>query len=169
MMGLDLYVYTRLEKHTNQERNSDGDAVADDALTLYENPDFPGRAEGIDCAAVYAEGDGYVDHAGSSYSWYSRWREKLAKLAGYPAEGDNEWTLHSRGAWNATGGPFWELINFSDCEGTIGPVVSAKLAQDFETHAMLMNGFEDPRQRERFEWFAKAFKAAADGGAVVFG
>ena len=67
----------------------------------------------------------------ASYSAYNRWREALAKLAGYPYSDLEEFTGHQIGAFDVECGPFHELVCFSDCEGTIGPKTSAKLYQDF--------------------------------------
>ena len=57
------------------------------------------------------------------YSTYGIWRNNLAKFAGY-GSAENVWDSYKSG-------PFYELINFSDCEGfIIGPTVS-KLHKDF--------------------------------------
>ena len=64
---------------------------------------------------------------------------------------------------------FEELIHFSDCEGTIGPKTSAKLAKDF---ADWRDRAEKHTPEEYFFAkycdFQKAFEIAARGGAVKF-
>jgi hypothetical protein len=80
-------------------------------------------------------------------------------------------------------GPFTELINFSGCEGYIGPVVAAKLAKDFADYQQRAeeyaanqgepdHGSEDWSGDEWLEVYndwRRAFEMAADGGAVIFG
>jgi len=75
-----------------------------------------------------------------------------------------------------TKGPFVELINFSDCEGEIGPIVAAKLAKDFAEHQEKARTYvplhNDPDEPDW--WFnlykdwRKAFEMASDGGSVCF-
>ncbi|WP_175974590.1 hypothetical protein [Burkholderia sp. BCC1047] len=142
-----------------------------DYLRVYINPDFPGRADDLVDRAVYGYEDADEAFSGG-YSRYNFWREKLAKLAGYqPISVDQYGTgkselRHDHAAWNATSGPFWELICFSDCEGVIGSAVSAKLAQDFAQFD------EQAKADESFyaiysQWRA-AFDMAAQNGCVQF-
>jgi len=170
-MGLDITYYSKLKK-IDCAFDADGDPVGvSDWFQAYLNPDFPGRAGGIENKAVYSYEESEGFRAGS-YSGYNTWREELAKLAGYPAitadRNGIKYSRHDAGAWKETRGPFWELICFSDCEGVIGAAVSAKLADDFakfQTQA-------DEHPEEWFhnlyaQWF-KAFIAARDSGAVSF-
>lgn len=74
---------------------------------------------------------------------------------------------HSRGAWQATTGPFWELIYFTDCEGILGCEVSQKLLQDFldyDTQAQQLSPFF----YELYGYWKQAFACAAEQGVVVF-
>ena len=68
--------------------------------------------------------------------------------------------------------PFVELINFSDCEGVIGPKVAAKLAKDFADYEDRASAFAAKFKDDFFlalyrEW-RRAFEWAADGGMVHF-
>jgi len=146
-------------------------------IRVYANRDFPGRTDGLVVDGIYEKSDNAAheqDFRAGSYSSYSAWREQLAILAGYPEgtsrEEDREFR-HSLSAWNnaekTKGLPFWELIDFSDCEGTIGPVVSAKLAKDFaeqQPKADAIGGYF----LEKYNQWRHAFELASDGGAVVF-
>lgn len=171
-MGLDISAYSRLKLVENVALDSHGDPVGSDDLVRFPtNSDFPGREQGlIDRGFYRVEGEDLYIGCGS-YGSYNRWRNDLAKLAGYPEKshrsGFGSRVGHDVGAWEAGGGPFWEQITFSDCEGTIGPVVAAKLAKDyadFESQAEQVGGhFWSLYQR-----WKKAFEMAADGGAVVF-
>lgn len=75
---------------------------------------------------------------------------------------------YAASAWAATGGPFWELINFSDCEGVLGPATSAKLAGDFATWQEKADQHPDEAFRVLYARWRKACEMAADGGALVF-
>lgn len=174
-MGLDISAYRDIKK-VDCIFDEDGDAIdpitcepVHYAVRVYVNPDFPGRAEGVEDRVCYVGEYGGGSSAG--YGAYNAWRNELAKLAGYPetrrvSYGVSEMRYDS-GAWAATAGPFWELISFSDCEGTIGPVVSAKLSRDFadfDDRAKAIGGhFYD-----RYQEFLEAFKAAANNGLVIF-
>lgn len=177
-MGLDITAYSKLTK-IDAVYDADGEPIdpltrepLDYSLKAYANSDFPGRDEGLEDQAIYSAEDSRHFRAGS-YGSYNAWREELAKLAGYPA---TDYTIygqtkkrHDAGAWAATSGPFWELINFSDCEGVIGPAVSAKLAKDFAE----FDGRAKEHVSAQQDWFYSqyvawhtAFEMAADNGAV---
>lgn len=175
----------------------------DTRIGLYDNSAFPGRSTGIDCSRVYrvADPSDRIDFEAGSYGGYGMWREQLARLAGYPVVNDDD-ALNvgaglvsrvaatiggrampqsaARWAWEnpslAADKPFFELINFADNEGTIGPVASQALLLDFSAwyddarrYAPTTGGARDA------EWFYakyvdwhRAFLYAADGGAVKF-
>lgn len=168
-MGLDITAYKGLTKVDGKARK-DFD-YAHGEVVFYHNKDFKGRFEGLDEEAVYNFTDSMGFRAGS-YSGYSTWREQLAELAGYPATPytgfGEEQIRHDSGAWKATEGPFWELINFADNEGTIGPVVSAKLAQDFAKFRDAAMNHPDEWFREKYKDWQEAFEMASDNGAVDF-
>lgn len=181
-MGLDITAYRRLKKldvlfNANEEPVDPSTREPLDyhnCTQLYVHDDFPGRNGSIEHKGVYAFEQSHSFRAGS-YSGYNAWRERLAKLAGYPMRPYNRYGVttemrHDAAAWagDCQGMPFVELVNFSDCEGTIGPEVSAKLAKDFAD-------FDERAKEVQEEWFydrycewRKAFEMAADGGAVRF-
>jgi len=120
-MGLDITVYRNITPVENPKLDEYGD-LEGDVFKAYANDGFPGRAEGVENGKVYGYAETFGFPAGS-YSGYNNWRNNLAKLAGY-ASAESVWE-------NVTDGPFADLINFSDCEGIIGPVVAKKLLNDF--------------------------------------
>jgi hypothetical protein len=174
-MGLDITAYAGL-KALDAVYNRNGEPI--DIITrqpvecveLYVNNSFPNRELPFtDAPYSYT---GKMSCFYMSYSGYGRWREELAKIAGYPAipDGVGEFSArsHSEGCWAATEGPFFELINFSDCEGVLGTTVLKKLLIDFETH-------EEAAKNVDQEWFYQKYKAlmeevrfAATDGALVF-
>lgn len=183
-MGLDISAYRNLKPCAAPAGADTGDEDLDFYFRRYDNDHFPGRAEGLTSEwyeLPTADADSHAFRAGS-YRGYNTWREWLAKLAGYPAvldsiEDRSGIHNHSRGAWNASGGPFFELINFADNEGTIGPVVSARLAKDFaewdeRAKAAAEAADDDAESRkwfyEKYQDWRRAFELAAENGAVDF-
>lgn len=176
-MGLAVTAYKQLTKldvlfdKWGEPINPDTRQPIDAYVKAWENPDFPGRAEGLESGAIYGYADA-IDGGSMGYGGYNYWRETLAKVAGYPAKEYERYGLkemrHDAGAWAATSGPFWELINFSDCEGTIGPVVSAKLAKDFAEHDARAKEADDGRFYSFYQLLRESFEFASDNGAVKF-
>ena len=170
-MGLDVSSFSKLKPAPDAERDEDGDlADYENHTQFYDNPDFPGRIEGVVAEQAYTI-EGECDHLSMGYGRYNGWRDELAKLAGYPLESYQNYGAraesHCVACWNGAAGPFAEQINFSDCEGTIGPVVSAKLAKDYAEFAdkaeQVGGAFWDYYQKWR-----RAFELGADSGAVNF-
>jgi len=73
---------------------------------------------------------GEIDFEVGSYSYFNLWREKLAHLVGVRL--DKLWTLNS--LKKRTGKePFYELLNHSDCDGTLPPSECKRLLEDFDS------------------------------------
>jgi hypothetical protein len=83
------------------------------------------------------------------------------------------------------GAPFYELIDFSDCEGAIGAKVSAKLLRDFKQNREKIHKkmVSDPASRDIsalgagwdvahffavYDDFTQAFEIASDRGVLIF-
>ena len=175
-MGLDITAYREIKKVDLPDDSEEVSEAfyAEGGFRLYHNSDFSGRADDVpEGDYICAEDLGF--RAGS-YSGYNSWREQLAQMAGYPkarAEGFRDGAMrHDQGAWNATEGPFWEMITFSDCEGVLGTATCAKLAKDFADWQERAEAFSASADDKWFitkynEWRA-AFDLAAVGGAVMF-
>jgi hypothetical protein len=107
-----------------------------------------------------------------SYSGYNWWREQLCRFA-LECEPGELWSDPEAYA----GKPFVEMINFSDCEGAIGPRTSAKLAGDFRDHEARVAGWAETHidteeNRAYFvelygEW-KRGFELAAQDGFLLF-
>lgn len=156
-MGLDITAYKNLIKIENPQRDGDGELIDYDeafepgASAKWSESAFPGRAEGLDISCVYQYQDAFDFRAGS-YSGYNRWRDQLEEFG--------------------QGRAFQELINFADNEGVIGPVVSKKLACDFQALEPAARFYAE---NINSEWFIeqylnwkKAFEMASENGAVEF-
>jgi hypothetical protein len=171
-MGLDITAYRHIRAAPRAAVDSEGYPVKWEKYgRLFPNDAaFAGREAGLKLApkAVFAWAEELRFRAGS-YSGYGEWRDELARLAGYePVDGLTH--PYARGAWDAANGPFWELINFADCEGVIGPVVAAKLVDDFDRYAERAAEHKEGWFRDLYKTWRDAFAMAADGGdgCVVF-
>lgn len=173
-MGVDIYGWSKVRLAENQTFDAYGEPLAsEDAQVIYINADFPDRlTEWPDKSVVMVDGE--ETHCYSrAYSGYNRWREDLAKLAGWPLTeyegyGGMKSKCHAAGAWEATEGPFWELIQFSDCEGMIGTAICQKLAKDFSDWQEKADAIEDEYWRQGYAAMRKAFEIGSDGGLVRF-
>lgn len=177
-MGLDITAYKGLkkldvlfDKHGEPVDPATRESIGD-FLKIYENPDFPGRIDDLEDRAVYAYEE--ADEAFcSSYGGYNRWRNNLAKLAGYPLtdyqQHGQTYQSHAAACWAGATGPFSELINFADNEGVIGPVTCAKLLQDFiafEDKAKAVTA--DEFFYRTYQQMRRGLELAAQGGCLDF-
>jgi len=161
-MGLDITAHRQLTELVNGDLDED--------LTFYVNPDFPGREGQVKSNCAYKAEDS--EHIISrSYSGYGVLRETLARVSGWPSiphtSYGEETKLHAASAWAAKEGPFWEIINFSDCEGTIGAPACAKLLGDFEKFADAAEK-ESGHFRSFYKGLWEGVKMGSDNGALEF-
>lgn len=160
-MGLDVTAYTRLTRVDNPQMDEYGEPIQA-LVKFYDNPDFPNRIAGVEGGVWYDADDSKHLFCGG-YGSYGHWRRELAKLAGYAS---------IDAAWGRNSGPFWELLNFSDCEGTLGTEVAKKLYSDFiafDERAKKV-GYDGVHHMfyTHYQAFKEAMRMAADGGAVKF-
>lgn len=170
-MGLDAYAFTRVKKYEGPME--EGEPIDNDGNyeRLGWNMDcFKGREAPL--TEGWYEFESCTDAFHGGYLSYNHWREMLAELAGWPASrvsGEiSEAHVHTGSAWRADGGLFWELLNFADNEGTLGPDVCKKLLGDFDRFETKAAEHPDEWFRRCYEQFHKAVRAAADGGAIKF-
>lgn len=156
-MGLDIVAYSGLRALSPSEIKWE-DNYPTNGIVFYLSEHFQDQYMGLDEDAVYAENNSFSFRAGS-YSGYNNWRGKLEEFA----------------EEHLFGGEFDELINFSDCDGTIGPFVSAKLHNDFKVNLAKAEEFSNTLDGDWKEYFMekyhdwmKAFEMASDNGAVMF-
>lgn len=161
-MGLDITAYEKVTKVSQEQELT----YKEDAH-VWINNDFSSHDELEEGVKYKREGKELKFRAGS-YSGYGAWRRQLAKIIGQDI--NHIWeNPHSYY-------PFVELINFSDCEGTIGPQTSAKLAKDFQEWDERAREFGKEENHPLPEWgfyvrykkWREAFELAANTGAVCF-
>jgi hypothetical protein len=153
-MNLYIVAYSNLQK-IGTRTHTNADYKNPNITSFVKNPHSPGGDAGIDDEALYRIGTLRTFHIGTGYE---RWRDLLASLAGYASV---------EAAAEFDSGPFWELITFSDRMGAIGPVVSTKLAKDFEDFQPKTDVHPDPEFREAYAKWRSAFEMAKTG-AVRF-
>lgn len=161
-MGLDVTAYRMIAPAPEAELDEGGYPVEWDSyiritpeLIQLTEQNFPGRTQGL-APGVF----GFVeamDLRAGSYGGYSLWRDWLAKLVGFQSATDYWKRADSTS-------PFWELINFSDCEGYLGPVACAALVEDFARFTPDGNVYENAKYQE----WAQAVAIGADGGFLLF-
>jgi hypothetical protein len=167
-MGLSITAWQRVElaKRKTLEEYLRDDDRPEGTQFLYPVPRAPDMAERTDGLepGYYRCSDEKVEFSVGSYSHYNRWREKLARLVL-----DHDVETICADLERFKGKPFFELIYFADNEGFIGPVTSAKLAQDFADYADRVAAAEAPESdfRETYGDFWSAFAMAAVGQGVV--
>jgi len=161
-MGLDITSYSNLKKGKETR----------ESIYIGKGPEHVARHE-------YAEGwyeptletVGHHFRAGS-YGGYNQFRGHLC-AAIHGVECEEFWTNE-----DYEGTPFYELIDFSDCEGVIGVEESKKLHAEFMLHKgifrrYLENNIDDSEDldyfMEKYEDWTKAFSISAQGGALIFG
>lgn len=170
-MGLDISAYSNLEyiETIDIEEWEDrywmrqDDMPFETVMAYHWIDEYADRATPIVENGVYKiNGETHAFRAGS-YIGYNIWREQLSFMAT---------GLNPRTIWDNEdryrGVPFFELINFSDSEGIIGPTVAAKLAVDFAAYQEKADRHPDDYFRKKYADWRKAFELAADGGMVAF-
>lgn len=164
-MGVDISGYC--DAHKMEDQSEDGGGIR-----IFMNPDFPGRADEFEDMAYYGTGDDCEDIS-MGYGRYNAVRDRIAQLAGYPLGKYEKYGVdhdsYCVACWNGATGPFSELINFSDCEGTIGTAVSKKLAEDFAAFQAAADAVTDFHDFAKlYAGLRKIFETAARGGFVIF-
>ena len=165
-MGLDIRYYERVRREADLDA-IDYDEADRRGLERLANDGDPDRWD----SRLYDLTPGWHRVAGSaqgrfragSYSTYNAWREILCRLA-FGVEPHTVWENPD----DFTGRPFYEVIDFTDCDGCIGPGVSSKLAEDFRKHREKFGVDAEPWELEVYDDFANAFNVARRGGVVMF-
>jgi hypothetical protein len=173
-MGLDVTAYSKIKPMAaGKGFDKDGNFLwSEGTMQAVVNPDFPSQAADLTDEAAYRYSK--AEYCWSSgYGGYNWWREELAKVAGHPLGPIERYGkiehCHAASVWNdPKPGPFVELINFSDCEGCIGPAACAKLAKDFAEFQAKADAHPDQRFRDGYAKWRKGFELAADHGCVRF-
>lgn len=155
-MGLDITAYSNLNKELQRE-NMDVDEAYEHNWTYFYIHNDQDCYQHIDVDDSYFYSYEYCENMrAGSYGGYNSWRSTLRQLS-------SQLPIDNNGYY-----PFYELINYSDCEGVIGTMCSTKLAKDFndyeEQACLYLEGYNLSKY---YEW-KKMFELASNNGAVKF-
>ncbi len=164
-MGLDIVAFEHATLVSSCDPNS---AEHEDHIVAWTDEGMARSLRGLQPGRCYAGSGQQVAFRAGSYTTYNEWRRELAKRAlGAPLSA--VWANPSR----FIGRPFFEILNFSDCEGTIGPIAAAELAADFASlrETVAAKPLPDPEDEDwfmnRYDAFRTSFRLAAHGGGLV--
>ena len=184
-MGLDITAYetaTRLESHDCIKTTpEDEDACWEKHLHVFAykgfeqslagleiiNPDGKlGGSEIADCGYYEVDRSKSLRFRAGSYSGFGGFRSILCSVV-LDVDVRELWAT----ADNYRYEPFFELLNFADNEGCIGPIAARNLHEDFVANrskvAASLAG-EDAYFMEKYDLWTEACALAADTGLIDF-
>ncbi len=163
-MGLDIRFFQYAETVDGPAKGNGGDA--DVIHNANFAPEQMGQFNQHDSLGEWVRVSGFRGHFRvGSYGSYNDWRKRLS-LAILSTPPEAIWSEPER----FRGMPMVQLIDFSDCEGIIGPQTCAVLRRQFE---FSREKFFVDRNVEQWHYeiygnFQRAFDIAADTGCVQF-
>lgn len=180
-MGLDITAYSRAvltEPHEYADECYDRGHRTAVTYAIFERS-FRGLAGANQSVATWdgsamigglcydVSGAEEIDFQAGSYSGYNRWRDRLARtFLGVEAHA----VFKDPNAYADR--PFFELINFADNEGAIGPEACADLLADFEAGrtrwSVECSADVDGYDLARYDKWTEAFRLATPDGLVRF-
>lgn len=168
-MGPQFNVFSKLKKLEMSEVKlfDDGTPEENNVASFYSNPEFPAHITGLDSNLFYRCTGKKMKFGAANYKEYAEFKNHLAIMTGYQS---------SEEIFKKTGPAFFsELINFSDSEGTIGPIICKKLYNDFKDNYdvadMYFKTIENKEDNRKF-WihyqnWCKALFVARHNGAIL--
>jgi hypothetical protein len=180
-MALDITAYEKAEFVSSEWDEKEKGDPYDAGLYLVDTPaNFAARIHGMRAGYHKTSGEEFGFRAGS-YSGYNWWRELLAKAIHHKSaqrvwhEADELEPEAEEFADYVPMPAFYELIEFSDCEGCIGTEVSKKLHKDFGENREKYVEYVKAQEADiagycinRYDDWLKAFEIASKGGFVAF-
>lgn len=165
-MGPQFNVFSKLSKMKMEEVRlyEDGTPEEDRVTSFYSNPQFPAHISGLDSNIFYRCNGKKLLFGADTYEEYNEFKNHLAKIVGFNSPEE---------LWKS-GNPifFVELIYFSNCEGTIGPIVCKKLYNDFRDNFSRAEEYFSKIENSKKFWvhyqnWCKALLAASNNGAIL--
>lgn len=112
---------------------------------------------------IYVSEGASISFSAGSYGSYNDFRSDLSMIVNQ---------VPSNVIWNNPDlyedSDFYELINFSDCEGVIGPDTANKLLSDFKRHREEFMIERDVWDGEKYDNWIKALEIAGNDGMLIF-
>jgi hypothetical protein len=161
-MGLDIFAASKIKK-ISEEFNRDFEdlEVEGEVVRVMINDSFVSHDHLTN--GIYSYEGESIDFCAGSYGTYGGFRSDLCMLAH---------KVTPNIIWNNPdiykGSDFYELINFSDCEGVIGPTTASKLLSDFKKHREEFMIERDVWDGEKYDNWIKALEIASNDGMLIF-
>lgn len=165
-MGLDISVYSKITRIPDESQ--------EDGIFDVSQEDYFGTRQDVE-PGPYSISENSVRHSfrAGSYSGYNGWREDLS-LSIHGVMPQVIWDNPDQ----YTGKDFFEIINFSDCEGCFGPKISSKLYEDFVRNRDKFISIMEEKytgsypvidyRTEVYNNFMKGFEISKDSGILIF-
>lgn len=177
-MGLDVSAYKNIKITEHSTDNEELYEMDDEYVNFSIDRNFNNHGDLVsDFFYTFEDETGMC---AGSYSGYNNWRDTLAMIAGYEAKQYENYEgkpalSHCVECWDGMQGPFSELINFNDCDGTIATDICKKLAKDFADFQEKAEAYGSANKSLERKWFLdkyndwrEMFEFASENGAVVF-
>lgn len=164
-MGLDITAYSRL-KHIGMHTD-DGWCEEDGHVMAYTYLSFPRSFRGIPILNEKAVRDSERFMVGGCFEITPQ--TKMCRFRAGSYSGYSAWRDHMRSQFNVgldPEKPFYELIYFSDSEGTIGPEAARDLYWDFFNCGASYGG--EGYRLELYTLWMHACELAMDDGLIDF-
>lgn len=154
-MGLDVSVYRNLRKPTVEETENE----EWDVSTHVDHPSWKYKMNNFEADSYYMADR--IDGADVRYSYssHSFFRNELCRITNWEMDFDNCEELKDK--------PFYEMINFTDCDGCLDWEIASILYKNFCDHE------ETARKEFNNRWFGKyqdwknVFKEGKEVGSLV--
>ena len=160
-MGLDIFAIEKAVKIAEYDGDIEKLAEEGNVVRVHQVGEF--RAHDHITSGIYRWEGRSMDFGAGSYSTYNGFRTDLCVIAHevFP-------TVVWKNPEIYEGGDFYELINFSDCEGAIGPTTAQKLLSDFKKHRNHYCEESNAWDCERYNHWIEALEIAANDGMLIF-
>ena len=166
-MSLQIIIYNKLEKMELSDVCLCEDGSPEDmkVISFFSNPMYPVHIVGLDSHEFYKCHGKILSFSAGTENQHLEFKKHLAIIAGYH---NLEHALSSNNP-----GFFLEFLNFSNSEGTIGPIISYKIYQDFLDCEKIAKKYFSTKIEGKFFWdlytaWHKAFTYAKEEGAILF-
>jgi hypothetical protein len=166
-MGLDIKAWEKATLTDPHERTDDCYDEGHVRAFVYDG--FERSLRGLEPNRCYLVGGDHVAFQAGSYGGYGEFRRALCQAALHGVTPEQVWADPDSYA----GRPFFELIQFADNEGTIGPEAAADLATDFANERVrvvprLARAGDAGWMVAKYGKWQKACELAAGTGLVEF-
>lgn len=178
-MGLDIRAISGIVTKETDPIAYDFHVLLDaETDKFYISPDFPDHTKEFGVASESVEyiksdeSEEYNFRAGS-YSTYNKFRNLMC-LAINEVRVETAWD----NSYEYSKKPLWSLLNFSDCEGAIDSITSAKILKDLQAYKDKFSNYikndtdigdlDTEYYIDSYDNLIKCFELGANSGIVIF-